>query len=501
MTTTEFDRELRAWLEQTEPRQAPDGIVTRAVAVTRRTRQRRGFVGELSALARTRPWQAWRLAPYAGVILVTALLAAGLLAAALIGSQPRRPSGSGWVPLTVAAGAIEGSAHVTGVVTAGPGVVAIGNSLADGDDGCRVGRAHTWTSTDGRTWRESAVLVDANFERVVAGDERMYALGYSGWQYEPSPEGCGWGHGRRVAWSSVDGATWQLIDGLPADEAFFMTTAAEAHGALVAFLTEQSAVGEEPTRATQVWRATDSGWVHTTTIEDALIVQATSAEGVLVALGFVEPDQETSQAWVSSDGGATWRAASALPRGTQLFSVAAGANGLVGVGARAGRSGIGTPVVATSSDGLTWTVSEHTEGELVQIDAVDGAFIAASGEWVDSEQPTACPPPALASPSASPLGSQPAGSDERAETPSAVTPEPTECTASQHVADTWVSVDGIEWRRGPVMPAATQPLVADPVPAPVFRFAQSTSGVVAANPYFGAQVWVIPDETLAVGPR
>jgi len=500
MSTSDVQRNLEAWLATAEARREPSDLLDSVFAVTRRTGQRRGLLGRFATALEAPIAMPLRLSPQLALVLLTALLSAALVGVALVGGQLlRAPAGPGWRELPVPADAIEGSTYVTGVVAGGPGLVAVGNSLAVGDDGCNVNRAHAWTSTDGQTWQlgTEPAWEGAQVEMVRAGAEYLYAVGYASWQYVDGFQDCSWQAAQRTVWRSTDALSWQPLPGLPGDADTFLADLAEVDGRPVGlFLTADYSEPEAPTQATQVWRL-DETWQQVATIADALVLKLAVADGQLVGVGFDDLDQVSSRTWSSADGGTTWLPGEALPDGARLFGLTVRDGLFVAVG-ELGTPLSSRPLAMRSEDGRNWLHGSLTDPDngdnVLSVWATGAGFIALGTNYEETAEPTACPPAPYQSAEPTPSdGASPTQSPAQPPTGVAASFEPSpSCTQLRGGNDAWISADGQVWRRGPFVPASdpARP-IADPIPAQAFSVAGSARGLAIAHTGFGGRIWFI----------
>ena len=85
--------------------------------------------------------------------------------------------------------------QVTGIVAFGDGLIAVGNTLPD----TRTG--FVWGSTDGKAWRQLDTIDDAALHDVIAADGMIVAVGA---RLDAEM------NATASAWTSTDGASWEL---------------------------------------------------------------------------------------------------------------------------------------------------------------------------------------------------------------------------------------------------------------------------------------------------
>ncbi|CAN5609749.1 hypothetical protein BH23CHL7_BH23CHL7_07200 [soil metagenome] len=509
MNSRVLERVLAAWFDVVQPARVPEGLLDEAFSVTRRTPQhgRRLARLQLAVAELTRP-RSLSLSPALAMVLLLALLAAMMLAAAIIGGRLlNAPITPGWRSLGGVEDAIDGSVYVAGVASGPRGVVAIGNSLIEGDDGCRVHRGHAWSSADGRDWSLSeTVFEDAALDSVVAGDDSYYALGSSNRRYEDVDGECQWRSGDQSLWRSLDGRQWTLLPELPVDEQDWWASVVEVDGAPIVVALHQEYVETEPgsfepaSQETRAWRFGDERWEPLSTIPGAFILDVAARDRLIAGIGFVDIDQQQSIAWASADGGRTWTEAEALPEGTQLFDVTAVGDGFVAVGP----PGDEGPIVALSSDGLAWQTVRpdiRAPGGLMKAWTAEDGLVAVS-ESYEEISPDRCP--TREAPMATPyLSMDPAAATQPGE-PASIPPDviapdpdpPADCWIMRLEPRAWLSANGRQWTSGPGVPAVERIPVADPIPSPQFGGAVTSIGFVFSNPGYGAQVWHVPARDL-----
>jgi hypothetical protein len=345
-------------------------------------------------------------------------------------------SPSGWSRIPIDESAFGAGASLNGVVSGGPGLVAVGS-----DD---LGHA-VWTSPDGVTWsrvpHDTAVFGDAEMERVIAGGPGFVAIGNNGhslldgsfnvnaviwtsvdgytWSRVPHDESVFGGafieavtvggpglvavggtggyntDGDAVVWTSVDGVTWSRV---PHDESVFggvngqfMSNVTVGGPGLVAV---GSGGGIGPwdhsvdTHAA-VWTSVDGTTWSRVPDDDALLdigatMMSVAAGGPgLVAVGsdWWPPDRARTPVWTSPDG-ITWTRVpdDEAVRGV-MFDVIAGGPGLVAVGCVCGTVGEGS-VVWTSVDGITWTPDDRADrrpGDIMRTASIQGPYLVIFG--------------------------------------------------------------------------------------------------------------------------
>ena len=236
--------------------------------------------------------------------------------------------------------------------------------------------AATVSSEPGRPGHPSHFPGQSTIADVTVRDGRLVAVGYVGWEWRP------------VAWTSLDGDRWTLVEmgRVAPTEPGFAVAVVSAPGGLVA-------VGRSARRPI-AWTATDgSAWAS----RDVPIVDAadswsrmtTVASGPLgiLAGGSVGPEllERTARFWRSTDG-VTWTAVAddRAFAGAEVSAILPVDNGWLAVG-RLGTGQRSTASVAwRSPDGERWTRVDDpalTKG-LVRslVRAGDGSIVAVGSE-------------------------------------------------------------------------------------------------------------------------
>lgn len=247
------------------------------------------------------------------------------------------PDGTTWtrVPHDEAVFGGPGSDEMFGVVTGGPGLVAVGWGQSDGDDAAVV-----WVSADGSTWTrlgDNSVFGGPGAQGmagVVAGGPGLVAVGFDAS-----------GEWEAAVWTSPDGLTWTRV---PPDETVFggpntqfMNAVTLGGPGLVAVGTDYAEVNGDGA----VWTSPD-GLIWTRVPHDAAVfggpgnqemLGVASGSPGLVAVGrdAAGPDGDAA-VWASSDGSAWVRVSEAAvfggPWHQEMLAVTAGGPGLVAVG-------------------------------------------------------------------------------------------------------------------------------------------------------------------------
>jgi hypothetical protein len=248
------------------------------------------------------------------------------------------PDGLSWtrVPHDEAVFGGPGSEEMFGVTAGGPGLVAVGWGVVDGDEGAAV-----WVSTDGYTWEriiDNAVFGGPGGQAmyaVVAGGPGLVAVGYDFLE----------GEWDAAVWTSTDGLNWSEV---PAAGAVFggpniqeMRSVALGGPGLVAVGNDYAEVAVNGA----VWTSAD-GLTWTRVPHDAAVFGGAGNQemrGVaagtpgLAAVGRDDTGEAGDAAvWASADGLTWWRVTDPVVFGgpllQEMYAVAAGAPGLVAVG-------------------------------------------------------------------------------------------------------------------------------------------------------------------------
>jgi hypothetical protein len=287
------------------------------------------------------------------------------------------------------------------VVEFGSGLLALGTC------GHSAGASLVWVSTDGRSWRASApaALAHADVYALIVADGLIIAGG------QDVSNGAA-----AAAWTSRDGLTWTRSDDIGCG---VMLTVTRFGSGFVAFGNRVPNIPElEVPPGVCEWVSADGLFWTSVSLPKAVFPASTAVSSVaagpggLVAVGTDSGPQRTVAAlWRSSDGRAWTRGVVAGTADWFSFDMAfAGGPDFVVLGS----DSHGTAALATSPDGLSWTLSS---------DPVPGAMSGLPGEgpWFD------------AGPTGLIFG---AGFANNAQPPGTI----------------WLSTDGRSWRPTPALP-------------------------------------------------
>ena len=280
-----------------------------------------------------------------GVILLS-----GTEAGAAPGSGMWRSADGGttWTPVTLPGA----GAAVSGVAPLSAGFVAVRPAQVGG-----FARAAVYTSPDGATWHQSAVLATADNAPLAVG---LVSGGPGGAVVTGQADGFD------IAFLSRNGVTWTGTDPIGGAAAELVTGVAltAAGQALVAGTGTGAAAGQP--LLTLI--GAQGGPLH---IAISAITGAVQAEVAVNAVGASAATQVAAGSadgypalWLSTDGGSTWQRATGTttavltrPGLEQLTGVAHGAAGWLAVGG--GVAGAAAhPVVVDSADGGTWSAAD-----------------------------------------------------------------------------------------------------------------------------------------------
>lgn len=451
ITQNDISKALAEAFETIRPRHAPDELLTSVFSVTRATRQRSGLTGRLGSIVDSfrATFQTSAIRPVVSFAVLIALLALLLVSAVFIGGRLWERHATGWRVLAPEPAPGE-YVSVMSIVNTPTGFVAVGSAEKPIPGACRndQNRGRVWTSRDGDEWVETAQdsLVGMRPEGLLASGDALYLFGRTDLcaQDEPAPA--------RV-WRSTDATTWEL---LPASEPFNLgniPTIVDVDGTFVATGTYQ----EPPSAANpefygepewRVWISTNAvNWEQVFSDRDSYLGGlATNGESLVALVSRV--NEPVTRLSISHDLGRTWREAETEPFVTNsLFALAAGNGGYVAVGQN---------IALSSTDGETWT-STATDfgGGLVMspLWALPDGFLA-TGVRSDGASAIECPV-GQARPSIQVLPTfEPAASVEDSPAPQATVPAET-CSPVPGSGGTWLSADGIDWKRGPDLPQQT----------------------------------------------
>jgi hypothetical protein len=270
-----------------------------------------------------------------------------------------------------------GGGRMNSVTAGGPGLVAVGAAVLEGEDWPSV--AAVWTSVDGVTWsrvsHDEEVFGGAYMTSVTAGGPGLVAVGSDGDFYEP------WGNA--VVWTSPDGVTWSRV---PHDDAIFGEGWTAMHSVTVGgpgLVAVGTTDAEEDDPVAMVWTSVDgTKWSrvpHDEAVFGGASMNSVTAGGPgLVAVGATDAegdDPDAAVVWTSVDG-IDW---SRIPHDETVFgledtpsggaegmsSVTVGGSGLVAVGSDSMTLDSGRWVVVaavwTSVDGIDWSRVPHNE--------------------------------------------------------------------------------------------------------------------------------------------
>jgi len=146
-------------------------------------------------------------------------------------------SGGQWTRIKDASLGHEGDQQMNAVLTAGPGLVAVGFDASEGDR-----EAAVWTSSDGRNWERvpSATIFDG------AGDQAMYSLTQVGSVVVAGGSSdTATGDTNGAIWLSADGADWTRLSPASKSAAALAGLARQRINSLVMFGRRLLAVGSE----------------------------------------------------------------------------------------------------------------------------------------------------------------------------------------------------------------------------------------------------------------
>jgi hypothetical protein len=260
--------------------------------------------------------------------------------------------------LTWQRAAVEGPGFMQAVTVGGPGLVAVGYDSSGGDDDAAV-----WVSPDGLTWarvpHDETVFGGPGGEQifgVAAGGPGLVAVG---WGVVDGDEGA-------AVWVSADGSTWErIVDndvfGGPGGQAMYAVVAGGPGLVAVGY---DFLEGEWDAA---VWTSTDGLSWSEVPADGAVFGGPSSQEMRSVAIGgpgLVAVGNDYAEVaangavWTSPDGLAWTRvphdpAVFGGPGNQEMLGVSAGSPGLAAVG-RDDSGEAGDAAVWASADGLNW---------------------------------------------------------------------------------------------------------------------------------------------------
>jgi hypothetical protein len=217
--------------------------------------------------------------------------------------------------------------ELTGLVSGGPGFVAVGTEDVDADDdgSPEDSRAIVLTSVDGRQWKR---LDDWRFEHsainyVARSRQGIVAFG--------STRGTG-----ASIWTSVDGTEWlKATNDTGLEVAKGVQLVVESGGRLTAFVGHPGPTYDDPSGTVDVWQTEGrADWQKVGALPDpsgAWVREAVFGGGHWLALGVAPSDDGSFKGvWTSTDG-ATWTRGIAPPEHARS-AIAGWADGLIAVG-------------------------------------------------------------------------------------------------------------------------------------------------------------------------
>jgi hypothetical protein len=368
-----FESEMRGWLREQAPRQAPEGLLARGLVAVRHTSQHRAWLTDLATLRSVR------------LIAAGAVVVAGMLAAVVLldifprGGQPVGPSTAAiassspssaapWTSLRWSAPVpLPDGGIVSDMTRWRDGYVAVGQVVADKVVGGlfkSVDGLH-WTHLDtGKTFPGDPPV------RIVASAGRLVAMG------NPPEPTCGREgegavckpSGPAPLWVSDDARTWRRVDAAPFAGTSPSRVAARSDGFVV--------VGETFGGKAAIWHSGDgTTWARVAlppSFDHAILMNVASIPGGYLAIGrdgapdvdvpggaAYNPGIGLPAAWWSADG-LNWIAASVEGErapGAQLLDVMAGSDGLLAIGSDSTdpQASARTAAGWVSADGRAWT--------------------------------------------------------------------------------------------------------------------------------------------------
>jgi hypothetical protein len=316
--------------------------------------------------------------------------------------QSLPPGGEVWQPLTDFP--VGEAFEVTAVTATTAGFVAVGFQAMPGEGPVGRSQGVVWQSADGRTWQPQ---IDPAFqfvtlEEVAAVGDSVFAFGsletcdlINNECVEPSQ--AGW-----AIWRSIAGGAWERLEAPSSMLLGTMDRVVVAHGALIA-----SGWSGQAGQSAIVWRSTDgTTWTETTDLAGMDPVDAVGEipSGIVAFGGSFSGDVGDADLVAAASADGTSFAPVALPAlsATTIQSLAAGPSGVVGVG-DGDDIELGFNAVALfSTDGLTWTQADATDGsfagtQLNAAHALPQGFVAlgytpdvdagttAGGSWISAD--------------------------------------------------------------------------------------------------------------------
>ncbi|MDL2334507.1 MAG: hypothetical protein QFC55_00565 [Chloroflexota bacterium] len=253
--------------------------------------------------------------------------------------------------------------EVTDVNVTPSGLIAVGFGGLNGADYYGVRQGIVWTSVDGMNWLESVdpSLVNVTPIRVVSKGSDLYLAGTLSACSELDDNCTDVAQAGNGIWRSTNGGAWELLPQVADMQSGYIDDMLLAGDKLVVY--GGAGGGQETT----VWVSQDGAtWTSTTDLSgmDPITSMAVGPAG-LNAFGNIYDDALLDVvliATTSTDGATFSPATTPDMTGSGIDDLAAGPNGMVGVGYHTSELFDIDGVAVRSSDGLAWTQATNNDG-------------------------------------------------------------------------------------------------------------------------------------------
>ncbi|MEP7378394.1 MAG: hypothetical protein ABI725_02410 [Chloroflexota bacterium] len=256
-----------------------------------------------------------------------------------------------------------GAFEVTDVNVTPSGLIAVGFGGLNGGDYYGLRQGIVWTSADGSNWLESVDpgLINVTPIRVVSKGSDMYLAGTLATCSELDDNCTDVPQAGNGIWRSTNGGAWELLPQLPDMQGGYIDDMLLAGDKLIVY----GGAGEG--QETTVWVSQDGAtWTSSTDLSgmDPITSMAVGPAG-LSAFGNIYDDallDVVLLATTSTDGSSFTPATTLDMTGSGIDDLAAGPNGMAGVGYHTSELFDIDGVAVRSTDGLTWTQATNSDG-------------------------------------------------------------------------------------------------------------------------------------------
>lgn len=257
----------------------------------------------------------------------------------------------------------DGAFEVTDVNVTPNGLIAVGFGGFNGADYYGLRQGIVWTSVDGMNWLESVdpSLVNITPIRVVSKGSDLYLAGTLSACSELDDTCTDVPQAGNGIWRSTNGGAWELLPQLADMQFGYIDDMLLAGDKLIVY----GGAGEG--QDTTVWVSQDGAtWTSTSDLSgmDPITSMAVGPAG-LSAFGNIYDEALLDVvliATTSTDGATFTPATTPDMTGSGIDDLAAGPNGMVGVGYHTSELFDIDGVAVRSSDGLTWTQATNNDG-------------------------------------------------------------------------------------------------------------------------------------------